>query len=381
MTRVRRTAPAVLATTSWSRAPAMLWIALAATAACAGGRDRADRADRVESASVGDAHPRRVVSPPWDTLWTRGGGAQDDTLLLMPWALAADSARVYVLDAAAYRLVAFRASDGSVAWISGRKGGGPGEFAGPTAIATLPAGGVAVADPRNSRITVLDTAGHVIRELRLASVSDARSMCALADGSLLLATAEDDQPLVLMTVFGRVYRRLALPWADLTDVPPLARQARLAATPDHASCVLALELGRGFATFDGTRFTAPHRYVEFFDLPSVEVRRTLRSRTQRVLERRIAAYDVAADGGEIAAAFEGRTAAGRRLIDLYDLRSGAYLRSYVLEASVSNLARWGGRYYLVAEREGYPVLLALEERASGARTEPTPRRPSRRAVH
>jgi hypothetical protein len=81
--------------------------------------------------------------------------------------------------------------------------------------------------------------------------------------------------------------------------------------------VLALELGRGFALYRDGRFGPPHRYVESFDLPDVEVRRSFGSRSQRVLERQIAAYDVAADGGEIDVAFEGKTSAARRLIDVY----------------------------------------------------------------
>jgi hypothetical protein len=340
------------------------WIAPVALAASAVGcRDGGDGGAGGWRSS--GARARRLAAPAWDTLWTRGGTAQDDTLLLMPWALAADSARVYLLDAAAYRVVAFRAADGSLAWVAGRKGGGPGEFAAPTTLATLPDGNIAVADSRNGRITVLDTAGRVTRELSLSEAGDTRSMCALRDGSLLLSTSDDEWPIVVMSAWGRILRRFRLPWPDLARVPPLARQARLAGTPNRSACVLALELGRGFAVFDGARFAAPHDYIESFDLPRVDVKRTFSSRTQRVVERRIAAYDVAVDGREIAAAFEGRTDVARRIIDVYDAQSGAYVRTYLLADPVANLARWGGRYYIVSEREGYPVLLALEGRATG----------------
>ena len=357
-------------------------VALAATAvACREGSD-VGAAGAARGWRSSRAFARSVAAPAWDTLWTRGGTAQDDTLLLMPWALAADSARVYLLDAAAYRVVAFRVADGSLAWVAGRKGGGPGEFAGPTAIATLPDGSVAVADSRNSRVSILDTAGRVTRELSLSEAGDTRSMCALRDGSLLLSTSNDEWPVVLMSAWGRVVRRYQLPWPDLARVPPLARQARLAGTPNWSTCVLALELGRGFAVFDGERFAAPHDYVESFDLPRVDVRRTFSSRTQRVLERRIAAYDVAVDGREIAAAFEGRTDAARRIIDVYDTQSGAYLRTYLLPDAVANLARWGGRYYIVSEREGYPVLLAVEDRATdGLAPKPPKARGRGRAPH
>ena len=353
------------------RAKAALIVLAVTAAGCRQGAD-AGAAGGARTWTASGAIARRIVAPPWDTLWTRGGTTQDDTLLLMPWALAVDSARVYVLDAAAYRVVAFRAGDGSLAWIAGRKGGGPGEFASPVALATLPEGRIAIADPRNSRVTILDTAGRVTRELSLSEAGDTRSMCALRDGSLLLSTSNDEWPIVLMSPWGRILRRFRLPWPDLAQAPPLARQARLASLPDRSACVLALELGRGFATFDGTRFSAPHQYVEPFELPRVDVRRTFKSRTQRVVERRIAAYDVAVDGREIAAAFEGRTDAARRLIDLYDAQTGTYVRTYLLNDPVANLARWGGRYYIISEREGYPILLAAAIRATGGSAPASP---------
>jgi outer membrane protein assembly factor BamB len=297
------------------------------------------------------------VAAAWDTLWTRGGEA-DDTLLLMPWAMAADSGRVYVLDAAAHRLVALDAADGSVAWVAGSKGSGPGEFQSPTAVAALPGGRVAVADPQNNRITILGDGGFVSRTISSRDASDVTSLCGLSDGSLVIATLADTQPVLTMSPDGRVTGRYDLPWPDVAARPPITRAAKLVSAGGPA-CVLLLTLGRGFATFEGGRFTQRREYVERLELPHAEVTQTLRSRTQRLVERQIAAYDGAVDGGEIALAFEGRTADARRIIDVYELSTGTYLRSYRLPYPANGLARFGGRYYLLAERDGYPVLTAL----------------------
>src|SRR5688500_14601142 len=99
------------------------------------------------------ATARRIAPVPWDTVWRRGG-AVEDTLLLMPIAVAADSARAYVLDAAGHRVVAFDAATGAPAWLTAGEGGGPGEFASPGAIAAA-RGGAAVAGPGSARVTLL----------------------------------------------------------------------------------------------------------------------------------------------------------------------------------------------------------------------------------
>jgi len=298
---------------------------------------------------------RRVVPAPWQTLWRRGGG--EDTLLLMPVAVAADSARVYVLDAAGYRVVAFDGTSGRLAWLSGRKGGGPGEFSGPVAL--VPSrGGVVVADPGNARITSLDASGLVVQEITLPDASTARSLCPLAGGALLVATGED-RPLALLAPDGRVERRLPLPWKALAALPPLARQLRLAPTTDGEGCVVALELGHGFAVLSKGRIAVRRPYVESFPLPHVRVERSWRTRTQRLTERRIAAYDVTVVGDEITMAFEGRTRGARHLLDLYSASSGAYLRSYRLETPVNGIARVRDRVYVLSERDGYPTLTAF----------------------
>ena len=327
-----------------------------ATLSCTEDHEARTRETRTRAAAPAATQARRLAPVRWDTLWQRGR-AGEDTLLLMPLALAADSDRVYVLDAAGYRVVAFDAATGALHWVRGGKGGGPGEFTGPIAVAAA-RGGAVVADPGSARLTYLDASGAVTQEVTHPEFVQAHSLCPLADGSLLVATGART-PLALLTPDGRLARWLALPWRDLDDVPSLARQLRLAPTSDRRGCVVALSLGRGFALYTNGRFAAPRPYVEALELPEVQVERSRRTRTQRLADRQIAAYDVAAADGEIAMAFEGKTRLARRVIDVYDESSGAYVRSEVLGAPATAVARLRGRAFLLGERDGYPTLTAL----------------------
>lgn len=74
--------------------------------------------------------------------------------------------RIYVLEEQAQELRVFDASGRHVRTI-GRKGGGPGEFARAVDLELGPHGHLWVADPSNGRVSVIDTAGILRRELRI----------------------------------------------------------------------------------------------------------------------------------------------------------------------------------------------------------------------
>jgi hypothetical protein len=83
------------------------------------------------------------------------------------------------------------APDGTLLWHAGRRGGGPGEFAAPTAVVRLRSGEVAVFD-RMGKVAVFDSAGAaVVRTFRtgLRLVSDA---AVLDDSTVLVAALGND---------------------------------------------------------------------------------------------------------------------------------------------------------------------------------------------
>lgn len=322
-------------------------------------------------AGTGDAEARvpaaerSVTATRWDTAWVRGGTA-DDTLLLLPLAVAADAERVYVLDGGAKRLVALNASDGALAWTAGRKGKGPGEFTGAVTLAAMPGGGVVVPDHENQRLSVFGVDGSLAREVSFRGVGYVQAVCPLADGSFLLSTLESSRPLVHLFATGEVIARRPLPWPDLDEAPPLARQTILAATPGHRACALGLVLGRGFAVFRDGAFAGPHRYVEWFDLPEVTTRTEDGGRTRRtasqVSGRRIAATELAADDSALFVTFEGEGRDRGRLIDRYDLRTGRYLGTLRYPRPLTKAVLAGGRFLLLHDSGGYPTLLAATPR-------------------
>jgi hypothetical protein len=328
-------------------------LAMVAISACDGANQ--------ESAAAGGSN-RAVRATTWDTLWTVGG--EQDSLLLMPGPMASTARHVYVADLASSRLVALDPADGSVAWIVGRMGAGPGEFRDPRGLAATPDGGAVVADIRNARLTFVSPDGRVTRELAFPGVGYISSMCALADGSLLLATMEPGRPLVHMAPDGSVRGRHPLPWPDLRDAHPLATTARLATAPDHRSCVLALTRGRGFATFrDGAFRTFAYR--EAFELPEVEVTREGTSVSSAITSARIAASDVDVVGDTVFVTFAGESDWAGRLVDVYTLPGGEYRFSHRYPAPIHQTSRSGDTFLLLHEAAGYPSLVAARANGGG----------------
>jgi hypothetical protein len=70
--------------------------------------------------------------------------------------------RIWVLEGQSLELRVFDREGRHVRTV-GRKGGGPGEFAGPMGFAWSPSGDLWVPDPRNARISLVDTAGNFVR--------------------------------------------------------------------------------------------------------------------------------------------------------------------------------------------------------------------------
>ncbi len=304
---------------------------------------------------------RDWVTVAWDTVWQIGGSA--DTLLLMPLSVIASDQRVYILDGGAKRVVALRASDGALAWIAGGPGAGPQEFLAPTAIALSASGDVLVADHRTARISYVDSLGKVIRHIRVPQVTYVQSMCPLADGGVVLTTLEQEAPIAHLGADGSLVQRLEFPWPELGNVHAIARQAFFASTDDHQACVLTLAFGRGFALYRDRQFSLTSDYVEPIAVPKVSttIRETRegKSSSARIDRRIVGATDATVYSDTLIVSFEGRSSAAGKIIDQYDLRTGAYLKTYTFDRLVMALARSGDKYLFLHYAAGYPTLVAV----------------------
>lgn len=102
------------------------------------------------------------------------------------------------------------APDGRLLRIFGRKGEGPGEFSAPRFPRFGPGGRIYVADAQNTRIQVFDTAGTLLRGVRVDGFSGVAGFEPLPNGNYLLAVHRESDPRVLaeLDTTGRVIREL-----------------------------------------------------------------------------------------------------------------------------------------------------------------------------
>lgn len=309
----------------------------------------------------------------WDSAWT-AGGTSADTFLLQPLALAADEEHVYVLDRGGSRVVAFRAADGSVAWLAGREGSGPGELKRPQGITRSPRGEVIVADAGNGRLSVFGTDGRFRRIVSFSTPPYFDNLCALADGSVVVRSLGPVEPMFRVDARGAAVATPRLPWKDLNGpYGAVARQGWLASVPGTDDCVFALRLGRGFTRYSDGRFGPAHPYVEGFDVPATEVQRGSRGefKGERVSGSVEAARGIGVSRDQLMAAFWGQSERQGRVLDYYDLRTGAYLHSEPLPY-FEGFTSAGDRAYLLTSIGGYPAVRALR-RAFPSAVADTPR--------
>lgn len=321
-----------------------------------------------DGAAPAQATRRRFVDGEWDTLWVYGGDSRDTTLLI-PFAVTAAGGNVYVADRAEPRVVAIRAADGSLAWIAGRRGGGPDEFKRVDAIAATPDGGVMVADGGNGRIAVLDRAGRTLRYIRPEGVPIYLTLCPLADGSVAIGTSGPANPVVHARQDGSVIGHPRLPWPDLNRMwPAVPRQGIFAPEPGGGGCAYTLALGRGFTRFSGGRFAPAQRYVEWFELPESELYPSIPGQPPNERLRpgwTDAVHGVAVDADRLVLAFWGKTADRGRLLDVYDWPTGRYRHSLRTPEPIQRMAHADSTFFFLQTRDGYPAVLAARVRHTG----------------
>lgn len=325
----------------------IVWGVCVATTAC----------KAAETNPPANRQERVVVPVRWNRVWT-AGGTEADTTLLQPWRLAVGAGLVFVADKGGARIAAFRINDGSLAWIRGRKGSGPGEFLLPTAIALDRRGILWVADAQTSRVTLYDQEGSLMGSVPLTNLAYPEAMCPLAKGGMLLATSVQTEPLIQISEAGELGEKRELPWRDLREASPLSVQKLLA--PTREGCVLALALGRGFATLT-ERGSQTFSYVDDIPLPTVEEKAEDGTGNvyRRVVDMQSAATSVAAEAGEISISPGGTGVLENRLVDFYRQSDGAYLRSVATPVPFQRMARAGDVFFFLTHRDGYPALVAV----------------------
>jgi hypothetical protein len=303
---------------------------------------------------------RRYANAQWDTLWLRQS-SDKLTPFEYPARIASNGRYVFVVDAALRRLIALRSSDGAVAWTRDRGDDGNPLFEDATALAIDVHGNVLLADSHQGYLVQVDSSGTKVRRMRLRGIPFVLSMCPLRDESVILHTLQSP-PLKRFLMSTGDTAALLFPWKDGAEMEPLALQGLLSPTTEGDRCVLALGLGRGFATVGVDSAGKPQPYIETLDLPRVitnhSTKKNQRTDVASLAHRQIAAMGVSVAEHEITIPFGGETRAAGRIIDIYAERSGKYLRSLLYPQRVTDLVRVGSVYYSV-DGPGGMILAAV----------------------
>jgi hypothetical protein len=257
--------------------------------------------------------------------------------------------------------VALSAETGALVWRYGRRGAGPDEFGGVRDIKRAGDGGVYVLDPRNNRITRLDSTGAVASRIPLDEIGHAEQIAPFPDGRVVLLTMSPESAFALVGPNGRIQRRFSLPWAGFAKLDPIARQGFIAV--EGRRWVYGFSAGDGWFVFDGDHPASfVGRYAEHTDFPRLETREEGGRAVTRMREyNACSGCSLSLSGRTLWVQFGGYGDAPKRTLDRFDVGTGKYLDSYRLPIEAKAVEIAGDRIYVLAE-DPYPILLALRPR-------------------
>lgn len=304
---------------------------------------------------VSSPRSRNVAGTRWDVLFSAGGLA--DSVLQSPSGLAVTSHGAYVIDWYAKRIHHFDPF-GERLWSFGSPGAGPGEFVAPRVIKADAAGRAWVMDSQNLRLTVLDSSGASVFQVPLLNLADPPyDFIPLAGDRALVVAVDPEHPFVVVRRDGTIERRFSFPWAGFQNLSFIASQFIIAANPREDAWVASFVSGNGFFIFENLdSIPGRNSYVEHVPFPEIrEFGNGTRRKRGPVQKPVFAARALSVSPERIYVLFGGRTPSRERIVDSYDLDSGAYVESFELPSAVSELQWWSGSFY-VLHNDPYPRL-------------------------
>ena len=307
---------------------------------------------------VDGAGTRRFASIEWDTLWTIGG--EQDTVIGSPSFPRAKGDTLILVDRAVKRLLAV-GKNGDILWIAGREGSGPGEYKNIRDIQITGAGDVAVNDPENGRITILDSQGHVRREIASSMVPRAEVFAPIAE-TLALVTVAPEQPLRILDYSGVEKSRLDMPWEQFGSLSLIIKQGIVAVDGDR--WVYLFGQGNGWFAFRAAKpEVGAGRFVEHAAFPVVVTTQTRSQQSRRMLQPRpCTACSATLRGDTLYVHFGGRSQEAFRVLDVYTVSDSAYQYSIQLPTVAEAVEVGpGGRVHLV-RTDPFPQIITVKHR-------------------
>lgn len=262
-------------------------------------------------------------------------GDRPGVMLGRPALLTAGPEGGFALGDYADHMVRVFDGQGKEKWAFGREGSGPGEFVNFTDLSFDPDGNLAVLDPEQQRVTLIDRRGALVSTLRLPDPSH-RLLPSHASGEDWVLTSRDSAHLwVAVSKEGKRTGASSLP-AELRVEHPLIGDSFT--TRSEMGAIIAYRWSSHLVFLDkkGAVRGIIHG-VERVDFPTLwDGGHPAVSRVDP--EAVPAARDVSAALGKVFVLFTGSELDDSRAVDVYDEASMAYVGSYRVPKTVMDIA-------------------------------------------
>ena len=333
-----------------------LLLAVALTAALPLGNPNAEALAQVPIFERGQGS-RADMEAKWDTLWTFGGVG--DTLLSAVGNLVADDrGGVFLMDHLLSRIHHLDA-EGVLRWSWGTEGRGPGEWHEGRAMALDVNGGLVLVDYGNRKIMNLNYDGDLTNEVGYDLQSGLVFGVAVLQSGLYVINTEARVPWVLVDREGRTVESVELP----RGFDRLSMRQRAGAITEWKEdrWVFGFQVGNGWFTFrrEATELESP--YVEHTDFPA--------RNAPMVGDRPVSAISLSVSGDTLAVLFSGKTRLRLYWLDLYDLNSGAYLKSLFLPKSAKHAVMGPQGQVFLVTHDLFPTVMAIRPHSDANRNE------------
>jgi hypothetical protein len=310
-------------------------------------------ADSERSAPPPEAVSRDVRSIVWDTTFFTSSPGPDTTLLLPRIFVVGEGGNVYAFDYGDHRLKAF-AGDGSLRWVFGRRGEGPGEFAGVVDIEIDANEDIWLMDAGAGRLTIVSREGDLKRHILLQEDHAVHDILPLPERIIATAYAAPNVFLVELSDEGLATATHPYPTQRLRSAFYSARQA-YSTTSNDGRWMSLFPFGDLLLVYDGTRLTCQGDLIEGGDFPT-----TMPTERPPVW---------AASGGltdDLAYILpNGTTEYALRILDVYGARDCRYLYSLTLPTESKSIYVRNGTIYLEFENP-HPSILGVRPSERGA---------------
>ena len=186
-------------------------------------------------------------------------------------------------------------------------------------------------------------------------------------GELMLATTLTPPFMRVSAETGEVVGAGPVPWRGFREMSFL----QWSGTARHWSgrrWIFGFRAGNGWFVMDGNDVVGAYPYVEHTEFPVIAVTESRSGTSTRTSRRMVArpdysGFDLSVAGDTLVVLTGGKTEGRFRMLDMYDLDTGQYLRSDALPRRFERIAVTDDVIYATYNEQGfYPALIALRRR-------------------